>query len=160
GDNWTTTVGSFHRVSDGIIRAVGATGTGSLCPVTPSEFDWVVRPGWVEREAIRAFVAEPLNFRNELLGVVAIFGRIELDRSAAAWLRGLGTHAAIALGSSRAFEEINRLRSQLTADPIPFPEERGRAAPRKIVAVGPKLSAVLEQVDLVARTDASVLILG
>jgi GAF domain-containing protein len=74
---------------------------------------WIARPEWAERERIRSFAGHPLLFRDEVLGVLAVFTRTPLDEDAFAWLRVFADHAAVAITHSRAFEEIRRLSEQL-----------------------------------------------
>jgi transcriptional regulator with GAF, ATPase, and Fis domain len=69
-------------------------------------------------------------------------------------------HAAMANANSRAFEEIARLRDQLERENSYLGEElRAELAQGEIVGPSAALANVMRQVELVASTDASVLIL-
>ena len=37
--------------------------------------DWVARPDWIRAEGVRGFAGQPLLFRGEVLGVLAVFTR-------------------------------------------------------------------------------------
>jgi transcriptional regulator with GAF, ATPase, and Fis domain len=77
------------------------------------------------------------------------------------WLRVMADHAATAITNARAFEEIERLRGQLELECSFLREEIEEArAFGDIVGESPALRNVLKQVNLVAPTDAGVLILG
>ena len=67
----------------------------------------------------------------------------------------------LAIANARAFAEIDRLRSQLEAENSYLREEGKVAfATGDIVGNGPAFQRVLQQIDLVAPTLASVLLSG
>jgi transcriptional regulator with GAF, ATPase, and Fis domain len=77
------------------------------------------------------------------------------------WLRTIADHAAAAIATARAFERIEELRSRLELENEYLREEVTRAgAFGELVGQGPALEAVARQIDLVAPTDAAVLVLG
>ena len=77
------------------------------------------------------------------------------------WLRTIADHAAAAIATARAFERIEELRQRLELENEYLREEVTRAgAFGELVGQGPALEAVARQIDLVAPTDAAVLILG
>ncbi len=77
------------------------------------------------------------------------------------WLRTIADHAAAAIATARAFEEIDALRKRLEAENEYLREEVTRAgAFGELIGQGLALTAVARQIDLVAPTDAAVLILG
>jgi transcriptional regulator with GAF, ATPase, and Fis domain len=93
--------------------------------------------------------------------VIAVFSRVELGEIDFRWLRLFADHAAITLVNARAFEEIERLKSRLELENEYLREEISEShAFGDIVGSSPALKKVLEQIDLVASTDANVLILG
>jgi transcriptional regulator with GAF, ATPase, and Fis domain len=76
-------------------------------------------------------------------------------------LRIFADHAAVAIVDARAFEEVARLRQQLELERDYLQEEVKEAlAFGEIVGQSSALRSVLEQVEMVAPTDATVLILG
>jgi transcriptional regulator with GAF, ATPase, and Fis domain len=76
-------------------------------------------------------------------------------------LRMLADHAAVGLANARAFDELNRLRTQLEQENAYLQEEvREGLTYGDMVGRSAALQKVMEEVELVAPTDASVLILG
>jgi transcriptional regulator with GAF, ATPase, and Fis domain len=159
---WDRLDGEFRRFPLGVrkVGRVGATGTGILLHDMSERSTWIVRPDWARREGIRSFGAQPLVCRGEILGVLAVFSRTRIDADAFAWLRAFADHAAVALANARAFEEVERLRAQLEVENTYLREDAKDALGGDIVGTSPALRKVLEQVDLVAATDTSVLVLG
>src|SRR5262249_8990387 len=69
--------------------------------------------------------------------------------------------AAVSIANARAFAEIERLREQLELENTYLREEVNVAlAAGDMVGSSPALQRVLRQIELVAPTDASVLIMG
>ena len=115
----------------------------------------------MSREGVRSFSGHPLIFRDEILGVLAVFSRSVTSDQEFAWLRAFADHAAVAIINAGAFEEIEALKSQLELENEFLREEiRTAHASGPMVGHSPGLQKVLQQVDLVAPTDTSVLILG
>ncbi len=123
--------------------------------------DWLVRPDWVRAEGIRGFAGQPLVHRGEALGVLALFAREPIDIDSMGWLRMMADHAAAAIAMARAFAEIEALKKRLELENEYLREEATRAgAFGELVGQSPALGSVVRQIDLVAPTDATVLILG
>jgi transcriptional regulator with GAF, ATPase, and Fis domain len=163
GQTWNGLDGGFRRFPLGArkVGKVGATGSGILLHDMSERSTWIVRPQWAAREGIRSFAAQPLVFRGEVLGVLAAFSRTRIDAEAFGWLRAFADHAAVAIANARAFEEVDRLRAQLEVENRCLREDAVRAlGGGDIVGSSPALAKALEQVDLVAPTGASVLVLG
>src|SRR6185369_11809203 len=77
------------------------------------------------------------------------------------WLRTIADHAAAAIATARAFAEVDALRKRLEQENEYLREEVTHAgAFGELIGQGPALEAVARQIDLVAPTDAAVLILG
>jgi transcriptional regulator with GAF, ATPase, and Fis domain len=77
------------------------------------------------------------------------------------WGRVFADHIAGAIANARAFEEIQRLKSQLEQQNAYLQEEVVEAkAFGDLVGQSAALRQIVSQIDLVAPTDASVLILG
>jgi len=122
-------------------------------PFTPRE--------WLQREGIVGFVGQPLSHRGNILGVLALYVRIQPEQEGIVWARMIADHAASAIANARAFEEIERLRRQLELENEYLREEVLEArALGDIIGKSPAILNVVQQIDLVAPTDASVLILG
>jgi transcriptional regulator with GAF, ATPase, and Fis domain len=96
-----------------------------------------------------------------VLGVLAVFARGAVGTECMDWLRTIADHAAAAIATARAFERIEELKRRLELENEYLREEVTRAgAFGELVGQGPALEAVARQIDLVAPTDAAVLVLG
>ena len=162
-EDWSRLTGDFRRIPLNVrkVGEIGAGGAPILIGENLAESHWIARPQWARRERIVSFAGQPLIFRGETLGVLAIFSRGEILQSTFKWLRIFADHAAIAISNARAFEEISRLRRVLEQERDYLREEvREALSFGEIIGGSESLRGVLEQVALVAPTDASVLILG
>ncbi|MEP7341621.1 MAG: sigma 54-interacting transcriptional regulator [Acidobacteriota bacterium] len=162
-EDWSRLDGDFRRFPLGIrkIGKIGATGEPLLLTDMRQEGEWIARPKWAESEGIQSFAGQPLIFRGEMLGVLAIFSRQTLQPQEFAWLRMFADHAAVALANSRAFTEIEQLREHLKLENDYLREEveQGHLF-GDIVGDSPSLHKVLDQITLVAQSQANVLVLG
>ncbi|MDX2176326.1 MAG: sigma 54-interacting transcriptional regulator [Candidatus Sumerlaeia bacterium] len=163
GERWTRVDGGFRRFPLGHrkVGRIGATGESLLLHNLAEKNDWIADRAWAERERIRSFAGHPLVFRGEVLGVLGIFCRAGIDDTAFRWLRVFADHAAIAIANARAFEEIDRLRRELELEnDLLRAEIMDTVADSEIVGSGPRVRQMLEQIELVAKTEAAVLIQG
>ncbi len=116
---------------------------------------------WLPQERIRALAATPIIFKGEVLGVVMGFTRADLPDEARPWSRIFADHIGAAIANARAFEEIQRLKAQLELQNAYLQEEVVEAkAFGDLVGQSAALRQIVSQIDLVAPTEASVLILG
>ncbi len=123
-------------------------------PAELSELDW-------EKEQIQGFTGSPITFKGEVLGVCAGFTRATIPEEARLWGQIFADHIGAAIANARAFEEIRRLKSQLEQQNAYLQEEVVEAkAFGDLVGQSAALRQIVSQIDLVAPTDASVLILG
>lgn len=161
-EDWSRLTGKFRRFPLGLrkIGQVGATGRGILIHDVRQDDGWIARPEWIRREQIRSIGAQPLIFRGEILGVLAVFNRQTCDARTFAWLRTFADHAAIAIAHARALAEIERLKEQLELENTYLREDARTSGPAGIIGASVPLRRVLEQVAAVAPTPATVLILG
>lgn len=123
------------------------------------------KPAWAEEANIFSVGSTPIIYQDRVLGVLSVFIDRQITESAheqgAEWQRILSDHVAALIVNARAFEEIERLRDQLELENAYLREEVMEA--RKygsIVGESRALKRVLEQVSLVAPTEANVLLLG
>ncbi len=161
GEDWARLNGEFCRVPLGTskIGSVGTTGDPVL--VSDVSLNWSTRKEFAEREEIRSFAAQPLVFRGNIFGVLAIFSRVYLEEENFRWLRTFADHAAVALAHSRAFEENTRLHERLELENAYLREEvQIGFSGGGMIGGSPALNKVREQIALVAPTEASVLISG
>ncbi len=162
-EQWARTDGEFRRFPLGV-RKVGriASSGESIClEDVHADYAWIARPAWAREERIRSFAGHPLVFRGEVLGVLAVFCRSGIDQAGFEWLRAFAAQAAVAIANARAFEELARLRAQLELERDYLREEvresRGSGA---IIGESVAIRTLLGRIELVAPTDASVLIQG
>jgi transcriptional regulator with GAF, ATPase, and Fis domain len=162
-EDWSRLTGDFRRIPIGARKVghIGATGSSVFLRDISEEGRWPARPDWVARESIRSFAGHPLTFRGEVLGVLGVFSRTSLDEEDNEWLHMFANQAAVSIANARAFAEIERLHAQLELENSYLREEvKVRLASGNIVGAGPAFQRVLQQVELVAPTGASVLVLG
>ncbi len=162
-EQWTRLDGQFRRFPFGVrkVGLIASTAEPLEVPDIETQSHWLARPQWARSEGIRAFGGQPLVYKGTLLGVLAVFTRACLGEENLSWLRMIADHAAAAIANSRAFEEIERLKDQLQLERDYLRDEIMEAHEfGEIVGRSPSLRNVLRQIDLVAATEASVLILG
>jgi len=116
---------------------------------------------WAARAGFQSFAGLPLIFRGELLGVFTVYCCAPISEIEYRWLRALADHAAIAVANARAFEEIGELREQLELHNAYLREEvKLHHGYGEMVGQSEAFKQILRQIQLVAPTDASVLLLG
>jgi len=116
---------------------------------------------WLEREQIRACGATPIIHKGEVLGAIMGFTRSMLSEEGRPWGRVFADHIGSAIANARAFEEIQRLKAQLERQNAYLQEEVVEArAFGDLVGRSAALRQIISQIDLVAPTEASVLVLG
>ncbi len=149
-------------VGSGPIGKIASTGQTCMfidLDRDPGELSGAV--DWLQAERVRGFVGAPLVFRDEVLGVVGSFSRVLPPEDMRLWGRVFADHIAAAIANARAFDEIQRLKAQLEQQNAYLREEIVEAkAFGDLVGQSAALGKVVSQIDLVAPTDASVLILG
>jgi len=163
GEEWTNLDGFFRRFPFGVRKVGKIASTGEPIEIADvaEHPEILARPDWAKAEGIRALGGQPLVHQGEVLGVLAVFTRACLGEENLTWMRMIANHAAAAIANARAFEEIERLKGQLELERDYLRDELLDAHEfGDIVGQSPSLRNVLQQVELVAPTDASVLILG
>ena len=108
GEDWSFLQGGFSRISFkvGKVGELAATRNPILIKDAASQNNWIVRPEWAKREAIRSFAGYPLVFRDNLLGVIAVFSRERLEDQEFSWLGLFANQAAVAIANTRALEDL------------------------------------------------------
>jgi transcriptional regulator with GAF, ATPase, and Fis domain len=160
----------YVRMTDRFARIPLGVGTAGKIVVTGKQVvlrDLDKDPGelayipWIKPEKIRGYNGVPIIYKGEVLGLIAVFSRANVPVGAEVWGRVFADHIAGALANARAFEEIQRLKSQLEQQNAYLQEEVVEAkAFGDLVGQSAALRQIVSQIDLVAPTDASVLILG
>ncbi|MHB8077775.1 MAG: sigma 54-interacting transcriptional regulator [Candidatus Krumholzibacteriia bacterium] len=151
------------RPIDGSVAAlVRSTRRAYLCRDVETHRDFADYEAMAASGA-RSFVCVPLFARDRFLGVILFFRRDDppFDEEAANRLEEISTPVAMAVANALAYEEILRLRDRLAQENVALREEVDtRGMFEEIVGRSAALRKVLERVQLVAGTDATVLILG
>ncbi len=163
GEDWARLNGNFRRIPLSVrkVGEIGASGGPILISEDLPQSQWIAQPDWARSEEIKSFAGQPLMFGGETLGVLAVFSRKQIEGGEFGWLRIFADHAAVAIANARAFDEIAELRGRLEIERDYLREEVKEAlAFGEIVGRSLALRSVLEQVEMVAPTDATVLILG
>ena len=112
-------------------------------------------------EKIIGFSGQPMLYRGDMVGVLSVFTRVRPNPEMFTWLRLIADQAAIAVANARAFHEIEELKAQLEQENAYLHEELNEVHEAgEIVGQSPAIFNILRQIELVAPTEASVLILG
>lgn len=161
GQEWNGIEGEFRRIPLGVrkVGQVGSTGESFLIEDAVLNPDLTAHPDWIRREGIHGFAGHPLIFREETLGVLGAFGRKPFLEEHFKWLRLFADQAAVSIANARAFEEIHALHEQVKQE-----NDYLRAEVNEnfggLLGQSSALKTILSQIELVAPTEASVLILG
>lgn len=159
----TETEAEFRRVPLGAsqIGIVGASGEPVVIKNLAKDAEWRERLEWALDHGVQGFNAQPIRFKDQILGVLAIFTSIPTPDEGPVWLRIFADQIAVALMNARAFEEIERLRARLELENAYLQVEVCEArAFGDIIGQDAGMKKVLRQINMVAPTDATVLILG
>jgi transcriptional regulator with GAF, ATPase, and Fis domain len=160
---WSNINGFFARFPLGIYKVgrIGSSGEQLVINDMETNPSWIVRPDWAKQEGIRGFHGQPIIYKGETLGVLAVFEREPVTDEATVWFRMIADHVAVAIVNARALEEIERLKAQLELENTFLKEEVLEAQNfGEIVGQSPAIANLVEQIELVAPTDATALISG
>jgi transcriptional regulator with GAF, ATPase, and Fis domain len=154
--------GEYRRVPLGALK-IGrmAQGWGPTYTNDVLADDRLPNKPWLREHGLVAFAGYPLIFQKARLGVLAMFSQRlmtprEFDRLAI-----FAHQAAIAIKNAQLFAEVERLTNRLQAENIYLREEiKLEHNFEDILGRSAALKKVLHQVEQVAATDATVLILG
>jgi len=145
----------------GVIGRMATTGQPVVLQDLEDEPNELSGLGWSRREQIRGFAGTPISFQGEVLGVIASFSRENIPEESQVWRQIFSDHMGGVIANARAFEEIRHLKAQLEMHNAYLQEEVVEAkAFGELVGQSAALRQIVSQIDLVAPTDASVLILG
>jgi transcriptional regulator with GAF, ATPase, and Fis domain len=161
--DWSRLNDEFQRIPLGVgkIGRVAATGQTLVVKDVARNPSQLSPPDWAIAEKILGLDAQPIRYKDEVLGVLALFTRIPIPDQGPAWLRIFADYIAVALVNARAFEENDRLRARLELETAYLRDEvREAKALGEIIGQSASLKHLQRQIGMVAPTDASVLILG
>ncbi len=145
----------------GTIGKIAATGQEVVLEELQTALPEQFPVEWLRREQIRGFSGTAISFKGEVLGVLAGFGRAYSTEELRAWRGVFAQHIGEAVANARAFEEIQRLKAQLEMQNAYLQEEVVEAkAFGELVGRSLALRHIVSQIDLVATTEASVLVWG
>ncbi len=148
-------------VGTGLLGQIAATGRRIVLHQSDGDWERLPDPVWIKREGILGFNGSPIRFKEEVLGVVVGYLRAEVGEQRGPWSELFGNYMGAAIANARAFEEIQRLKAQLEVHNAYLQEEVVQAkAFGELVGESAALRQIVNQIDLVAPTEASVLISG
>lgn len=160
---WMHTDGFFSRFPIGVRKVGEIAKSGRPVEVVDVDFgsSWLADSQWAKREGIRSFGGQPLVFRGQVLGVLSVFTRCQLERGELDLLRMIADHLAHSIANVRAFEEIRSLKKQIELENAYLREEVNEAhAFKGIIGESEAISKIRQLVQMVGPTDANVLIYG
>jgi signal transduction histidine kinase len=114
-ETWARIDGAFRRMPFGArkVGQIAARREAIWIPDVRNDSTWIADPEWARAERIRSFAGHPLVFRGELLGVLAVFRREEIDAEACGWLRTFAAQASMAIANANAFAELRASQASL-----------------------------------------------
>lgn len=161
---WDNVLGSsFSRFPIGIRKVGQIAQSGKPIELLEIKADekWVADPQWVRREKIVGFAGQPLLCRDEVLGVLSVFTRQQLEQGALEMLRMVADHLAYAIANARAFELVDSLKQQIELENAYLREEINEAQSFKgIIGQSEGIEQIRKVIRMVGPTDANVLIYG
>ena len=161
--DWNRLDGKFSRFPMGIRKVghIAATGEPVVVESIPDDSKWIADPEWADMEGINGFAGHPMRFHDEIMGVLAVFTKTRITAPVLDALNVITNHAATALANARAFERIEELKQQLEAENSYLREELQEVTSHGgFIGRSAALEHIIKQIDLVAATNANVLIQG
>src|SRR4051794_22088563 len=157
---WSRQEDDYRRIPLGVYPAGRAVARGEAVVGRQRQGEgWVADPALADREHVCSSIHQPIRHRGSVLGLFAVLLRAEPGPDAETVTRVLADHLGVAIADARAFAEIERLRQQLELHNEYLREEIVAEGDfGGIIGQSPPIRNTLEQIDLVAPTDATVLI--
>jgi transcriptional regulator with GAF, ATPase, and Fis domain len=156
--------GNCHLIPRGglsRIATIAARGEPLLSAAIDPVEHWGLESTSPAEPKIRGAIGYPLRFRGRIVGVITCYLHTPPHAGMLEWLPTFAAHAAVAIGNCRALQEIRRLHEQLEMERDYLREEAAQVVPVDgIVGESEAIMRLLRQVDLVAATEANVLIQG
>ncbi len=129
--------------------------TGDAPPASITGIEWVIKEG------IQEYLVGPIRYKGEVLGISAGFVRGKWPEDQRLWGQVVSNQIGSVIANARAFQEIQRLKAQLELQNSYLEEAVIEAkAFGDLIGQSEPLRHIVNQIDLVAPTEASVLILG
>lgn len=161
--DWSRLDGRFMRFPLGVRKVGRIATTGESLEVADvrTDHEWVAEPAWIQQEQIQSFAGHPLVHRGEVLGVLGLFARAKPGPTCFEWFRMIADHLAAAIASARMVDEIASLKSRLEIENEYLREEVNvNSSFGDLIGASPAINLITRQIELVANTDSTVLILG
>jgi formate hydrogenlyase transcriptional activator len=114
-------------------------------------------------EGVKSFCCVPFVLRDRVLGTLNLGSRRPeaFSRDDVGWLGRVGQQIAIAVENSLAYRQIAELKEKLSSEKLYLEDEiRTERNFEEIIGDSPALKHVLQQVEIVAPTDSTVLVQG
>ncbi len=116
---------------------------------------------WIAENGFHSFAGYPLIFREELLGVVAMFSRRVMPVHVFERLAVFANQAAIAIKNAQLFTEVKHLKDRLQTENTYLQKEiKLEHNFDEIISRSETMKSVLRKVEQVTSTASTVLILG
>ncbi len=162
--DWSNMDGRFKRFPIGVRKIGYVAESGKsvfLDNLQTEKSSWIVDQDWIQAEKVNGFAAHPLKFQDDILGVIAVFCRKNISQESFEWLRVYAEQASIAIANARAFEEIEKLRQKLADENDYLKEEIEETKQHRfLIGNSPAWIKILQQIELVGTSDATVLLTG
>ncbi|SIO36260.1 sigma-54 interaction domain-containing protein [Halodesulfovibrio marinisediminis] len=163
--DWNHTLGTFDLVP--VTEPIFASCQKGIPSIGPSPEDWN-RPKWAIEEGYYAYSSFPVMYNDEFLGILSTFYDrpmigpfAQLHSMHQKMHKIFADTVARALVNAVAFEEIQKLRGELELEnELLRRVVQERRLDDKLIGDSDSLVRVMEQIDVVSPTDASVLLLG
>lgn len=162
-NKYTSTNGAFRRFPLGVrkVGKIASSGKAIEASHIKGNANWMADPEWFKAENIKAFSGQPLLFKGQILGVLALFSRSPFNKDDLTWLKTIANHAASAIANAEAWQEIQTLKELLVRENQGLKiEVKESSHLDTMIGHSSAFNMVREQIELVAKTDTSVLISG
>jgi len=139
-------------------RQIDVLGPDRIAALQPPDLARVI-----QNYGVQSLVSVPLYSRGRPLGVLSMGSRKgnHFNSELLELLEQVAGLVALALGNVLAFQGIRSSRDKLAEEKLYLEEEvRGDFATHEIIGASPALVRVMQQIDTVAPSDATVLLLG
>lgn len=150
---------SLERVNLGIdINQINVLGQDQIAALLPPELARLHK-----QEQIQSICLIPLFSRGRTLGVISLGSQNERAFQGATLrlLELVAGQVALALDNAMAFQDIRHSRDKLVEEKLYLEEEVAQDfATQEMVGASPTFAKVLQQIETVAPSDATVLLLG
>jgi len=158
----TNLEGNFRRMPFGTTKiGMIALNRKADCIADALRDHETVDKDWVKQNELRSFAGYPLVFKDELLGVLAMFSRRHFSQEEFERLGVFANQGAIAIKNAQLYKEVKTLKDRLEAENTYLQSEiKLRHNFEEVIGRSTPLKRTLRKVEQVAATDTTVLIFG